>query len=96
MNYIPKPLDTTRITLPSELAALVERLAENTHEIWAQQRIKDGWTWGPKRDDQAKRHPGLVPYVKLSESEKNYDRVVSSGVLNAILALGYRIEQPQP
>jgi ryanodine receptor 2 len=96
MNYIPNPLDTTHVTLPSELAALVEQLAENTHAVWAQQRIKDGWTWGPKRDDQAKRHPGLVPYVKLSESEKDYDRVVSSGVLKAILALGYRIEQPQP
>jgi hypothetical protein len=96
MKYIPEPLDTTRVTLPAELAALVERLAENTHEVWAQQRIKDGWTWGPKRDDQAKTHPGLIPYVKLSESEKDYDRVVSSGVLKAILALGYRIEQPQP
>ena len=95
MNYIPKPLDTTHVTLSSELAALVEQLAENTHEVWAQQRIKDGWTWGPKRDDQEKRHPGLVPYMKLSESEKDYDRVVSSGVLKAILALGYRIEQPQ-
>jgi len=95
MNYIPKPLDTTHVTLPSELAALVERLAENTHEVWAQQRIKDGWTWGPKRDDEAKKHPGLVPYVKLSESEKDYDRVVSTGVLKAILALGYRIKQPQ-
>jgi hypothetical protein len=94
MNYVPKPLDLMHVTLPPELAALAERLAENTHEVWAQQRMKDGWTWGPNRDDQAKRHPGLVPYAKLSESEKNYDRVVSSGVVKAILALGYRIEQP--
>lgn len=95
MNYTPQPIDTTQVTLPPELTALTERLSENAHELWAQQRIKDGWTWGPQRDDPAKKHPCLVPYAQLPESEKEYDRVVALGVLKSILALGYRVE-PSP
>src|SRR2546425_816815 len=34
----------------------------NAHEIWAQQRLADGWTYGPTRDDAAKRHPCLLAY----------------------------------
>ena len=35
MQYQPSPIDTTEIVLPTELLALVERLAENTHDVWA-------------------------------------------------------------
>ena len=72
MSYTPKPIDVSHVTLSSELNELVERVAENVHELWAQQRMKDGWNWGPKRDDAAKQHPGLVPYSELSDSEKEY------------------------
>jgi ryanodine receptor 2 len=90
-NYQPKPINTDGIVLPPELAGLTERLAENAHDLWAQQRIKDGWTLGPQRDDAAKKHPCLVPYVQLPEFEKEYDRVVAVGLLKSILALGYSI-----
>ena len=91
--YEPKPIDTTGIILPTELAALTEQLAENAHEIWAQQRLSDGWTYGPRRDDQTKKHPCLVSYSELPDSEKVYDRQAAMGTLKAILTLGYRIER---
>jgi hypothetical protein len=94
MRYLPAPIDTRAVTLPPELAALTERLAENTHDIWAAQRMKDGWRWGPQRDDQKKLHPCLVPYAELPEAEKEYDRVAAIGTLRAILALGYEIKPP--
>ena len=91
--YEPKPIDTFGITLSSELNALTERLAENAHDLWARQRLADGWTFGPQRDDRAKKHPCLVPYEELPESEKEYDRHAAMGTLKAILALGYRIDK---
>jgi ryanodine receptor 2 len=91
MNYKPKPIDTAGITLPPELLELTERLAENAHDLWAAQRIKDGWSHGPRRDDNAKKHPCLVLYADLPDSEKEYDRQAALGTLKAILALGYRI-----
>jgi len=92
MSYNPKPIGTSHITLPLELQQLTGRLAENAHDLWAKQRLADGWTFGPQRDDRSKRHPCLMPYNDLPESEKRYDREAAMGTLKAIVALGYRIE----
>ena len=89
--YTPTPIDTSAVVLPPDLSALTERLAEHTHDLWAAQRLADGWTLGPKRDDAAKTHPGLVPYAELSESEKQYDRATAMGTLKAVLALNYDV-----
>ena len=48
-------------------------------------------SYGPTRDDAAKRHPCLVPYADLSEDEKKFDRQTAMKTLQAILALGYSI-----
>ncbi len=96
MEYVPRPIQAEDVALPPELAPLTERLAENAHDLWAAQRLAQGWTCGPQRDDIAKRHPCLVPYGQLPESEKEYDRIAALGTLKAILKLGYRIVPPQP
>lgn len=93
MVYTPKPIVTTNVQLPVELQAIAEELAKNTHEVWSKRRVADGWTWGPQRDDATKKHPCLVPYEQLPESEKQYDRSTATETLKAILALGYRIEK---
>jgi hypothetical protein len=93
--YTPKPISTSRIKLTPELRELIEKLARNTHEVWAAKRMRDGWTYGPKRNDTKKRHPDLVAYDKLTEGEKSYDRVVVTQVVKVTLALGYKIERQQ-
>jgi hypothetical protein len=92
MNYKPSPVDTDGVELPPELMELTERLAENVHDLWAIQRIADGWTLGQNRDDGHKKHPGLVPYAELPESEKEYDRQIAMRTLKTILALGFSIQ----
>ncbi|NEQ77956.1 MAG: DUF4071 domain-containing protein [Okeania sp. SIO2C9] len=92
MNYKPDPIDTSKVNLTTEHLKITELLAKNTHEIWAKQRFYEGWKYGKNRDDAQKLHPGLVPYEELPESEKEYDRVVSMGVIKTLLAIGYRIE----
>ncbi len=91
-NYLPLPIDTSRIELPPTLFPLLESLARNTHEVWAARRIKDGWTFGSARNDQTKKHPCLIPYAELPETEKAYDRNTAIETLKVVLALGYRIE----
>ncbi len=90
-GYVPQPIDTSDIQLPEELEALVEKMAKNVHEVWAETRIKQGWTYGPERDDKLKKHPCLIPYEELPEEEKEYDRGTSVGTLKLILKLGFRI-----
>lgn len=93
MTYTPTPIDTSDVALPESLAGLLERLAENTHDVWASLRISQGWTYGPERDDAAKRHPCLIPYADLPESEKDYDRRTAAEALKAIMKLGYTIHK---
>jgi hypothetical protein len=91
--YEPKPLDVSNVKLSDEILQLREMLARNTHEVWALQRLKDGWRYGPTRDDSRKEHPSLIPYEQLSESEKQYDRNAVIESLKTIVALGFRIEK---
>lgn len=93
MSYIPNPIDTANINLNKELSELVDLLSKNTHEIWAKQRLMDGWVYGPERNDKLKTHPGLIPFEELPEPEKVYDQNTSIEVLKVILSLGYKIEK---
>jgi len=90
-KYIPTPLDTGSIELPPEMLELTEQIAENVHDVWAQQRIAEGWKYGKKRNDERKEHPCLVPYENLTESEKEYDRKTAMETLKVIGLLGFRI-----
>ncbi len=91
--YHPQPIDTSAIKLSDYLIELTEKLAENNHNLWAQKRIAEGWTYGPNRDDAKKTHPDLVPYPELPESEKEYDRITAMETLKTIIALGFSIER---
>jgi RyR domain len=95
-DYHPRPLPTEGVELSDELLPLVELLAENAHDIWARQRMKDGWTFGPKRCDESLRHPCLIPYSELSDGEKVYDRNAVLETVRAIIVLGFVIEKRIP
>lgn len=94
MDYTPKPVDTSRVRLDGRLLALTETLARDAHETWARQRLGEGWTYGAQRDDAGKRHPCLVPYEELPESEKAYDRNLALQTIRVLVALGYHVEPP--
>lgn len=90
-NYVPQPMDTSDIRLSEELNELVELMSENVHEVWAQSRIDQGWTYGEERNDALKHHPCLVPYEELPEMEKAYDRDTAVSTLKLISKLGFKI-----
>lgn len=90
--YTPKPIDLSEVVLPEELTALVEKMAENVHDEWANTRIKQGWTYGEERNDAEKKHPCLVPYNELPDSEKVYDRNTAISTIKLILASGFTIK----
>lgn len=95
-GWRPRPIDTGGVRMPPVLACLTELLAENAHDTWGQQRLLDGWRYGPERDDEAKTHPLLVAYRDLPDDEKVYDRRLATETIKVILRLGYRIERPSP
>ena len=91
--YKPQPIDTSDIELDQDILELSELIAKNTHEVWSEGRIKEGWSYGETRDDAKKNHPCLIPYEELPESEKEYDRNTSLETLKLIIKLGYTIRK---
>ena len=94
LMYEPRPIDTGGVALPEELTKLTEIIAENVHDVWAAGRIREGWTYGPVKDDREKTTPLLVPYDELPESEKDFDRNTATETLKVILKMGYEILPP--
>ncbi|XP_017959316.1 ryanodine receptor isoform X9 [Drosophila navojoa] len=94
--FVPKPVDTTGVTLPSSVDQIKEKLAENIHEMWALNKIDAGWTWGEQRDDYHRIHPCLTQFEKLPAAEKRYDNQLAVQTLKTIISLGYYITMDKP
>jgi len=88
-TYTPHPVDLGDIELTPQLEQLREAIAENAHEVWAAGRIREGWTYGPERDDKLKKHPDLIPYSELPDGEKQYDRETAMNTIKLVIKLGY-------
>jgi hypothetical protein len=52
----------------------IEEMAKMEHARWNWQKILQGWIFGQERDNVKKTHPCLVPWDKLPEKVKDYDR----------------------
>lgn len=70
---------------------IIEKLAAAVHQQWMQLRAEQGWTYGPERNDAQKKHPCMVPYSELPESEKEYDRQTAITTIRQIENAGYKI-----
>lgn len=88
-TYTPHPVNLDGIELTPQLEQLREAIAENAHEVWAVGRIREGWTYGPERDDKLKKHPDLIPYSELPDGEKQYDRETAMNTIKLVIKLGY-------
>lgn len=94
--FVPKPVDTTSIQLPGYIEQVRDKLAENIHEMWAMNKIEQGWTYSERRDDLRLHHPCLTSFEKLPPSEKRYDATLALQTLKTVLALGYHITLDKP
>uniref|UniRef100_A0AAN0LPN8 Ryanodine receptor n=1 Tax=Polyphagotarsonemus latus TaxID=1204166 RepID=A0AAN0LPN8_9ACAR len=93
-NYKPCPMDLSQIQLSSKMEELVDILAENTHNVWASERIKCQWSYALHEDSEAKRSPHLVPYKYVDEKIKKANRTTASETVKTLLVHGYILEPP--
>lgn len=92
-NYEPHPIDLSDVEITDDLIELREAIAENAHEVWAYNRKREGWAYGPERDDQKKLHPDMIAYSQLPESEKLYDREMAMNTIKLLKKLGWEIKK---
>lgn len=48
-GYRPAPADLSQVFVSSAHEEVVNMLAENDHNVWARERIKQGWTYGAQQ-----------------------------------------------
>ncbi|KAK3867881.1 hypothetical protein Pcinc_026695, partial [Petrolisthes cinctipes] len=94
--FVPKPVDTSTIQLPGYIEQVRDKLAENIHEMWAMNKIEQGWAYSERRDDLRLHHPCLTSFEMLPPSEKRYDATLALQTLKTVLSLGYHITLDKP
>uniref|UniRef100_A0A8L0DVD0 Ryanodine receptor 3 n=1 Tax=Oncorhynchus mykiss TaxID=8022 RepID=A0A8L0DVD0_ONCMY len=91
-GYKPTPLELSDVKLTPGQELLVDKLAENAHNVWAKDRVKQGWTYGILQVN--KRNPRLVPYSLLDERTKKSNRDSLREAIRTLIGYGYNIEPP--
>ena len=69
----------------------IEKLAKMEHDRWMQEKLDNGWQYAKKTDRAKKLHKSLIHWEKLSEDEKEKDRILIKGIPKILLKAGYSI-----
>lgn len=63
-----------------------EATPADSHASWMEQKEKEGWTFGPKKDSEKKEHPCFLPYSELPIEQRAKDYLFKA-VVNAMRAI---------
>jgi hypothetical protein len=55
-----------------------EMTPEQSHQGWLDQKIQEGWIWGPVKDPVKKEHPCMCPYNELPVEQRAKDHIFSA------------------
>lgn len=94
------PADTATSDTDDEIHHLIENylelLAEAEHDGWMDCKLANGWTFGPKRDDDLRIHHLLKPYADLTEEQKDKDRDSVRHYPAILVGIDYKIVSSLP
>ncbi|HEY45963.1 MAG: hypothetical protein AMJ88_09400 [Anaerolineae bacterium SM23_ 63] len=71
----------------------IEIMARMEHERWCQELRREGWRYGPTRDDARKVHPALVPWTDLPENERDKNRDFIRDLPRLLSRVGFQVQR---
>jgi hypothetical protein len=75
---------------------VLEKLAEAAHRAFCAGKVRDGWKYGPVRDNEQKLHPLLVDFAALPEEYKESNRRTVRDIPKKLARAGYVMVAGQP
>jgi hypothetical protein len=92
LDWIDCVITQTPTVAPFAFTATeVDQLSRWEHERWMRNRLTEGWTYGPVRDNIRKLHPDLVDYDLLTTETKAKDEQMVRLIPGLLASAGYRI-----
>ena len=76
---------------------MLEIIAQNSHELWAKNKIDQGFVYGTKSgvNSKVKCNKHIVPYETLPAKDRLINRNHAKHMLKAMLGLGFKIIPPK-
>jgi hypothetical protein len=68
---------------------------EQSHQVWAAYKVKDGWAFGLEKDVEKKLHPNLISYSELPIQQRTKDNIFQS-IVREVYALLKRSRRENP
>jgi ppGpp synthetase/RelA/SpoT-type nucleotidyltranferase len=84
-----------RTELPQLTDGQIELLAEMEHARWIVERLRAGWTYGPEKDLDRKVSPYLVPWRKLPDNVRKWDRDTVCKIPQFLAEVGIEIRRDE-
>jgi RyR domain len=67
----------------------VETLGRLEHDRWCNEKLRNGWRYGPVKDAHAKLSPFLLPWEELSDDVRDLDRDAVRLIPSILMAAGF-------
>ncbi len=71
----------------------VEVMSVIEHDRWCDERISNGWVYGPKKDVDNRISPYIVPWEELSDEIREYDRQAVRNIIPILKRVGLSVER---
>lgn len=95
-EYLPCPIDVSKVTLTPDLEELIDVIAEHVHNVWAEEKLHEhpDLKYAPLDKDEHDV-PGcnhyFRPYSEMTDAEKKQDVNMATNAIKLLKRLGYRI-----
>ncbi len=60
--------------------ALAGNTPEQSHQSWFEEKLANGWIYGPVKNPEAKEHPCMCAYADLPEAQRAKDAIFTTVV----------------
>jgi hypothetical protein len=74
----------------------IKIMAPLEHARWCQEKISEGWKYGPDKDDEQNTNPNLVPWEKLRRDGIIKNEKYIRDLPKVLARAGFQVEKQPP